>query len=756
MIMTLAWMQWMSPWWALALPVAVGLPLLIHFRGRRVTTQLDFPAARFVEQAAVLYRRWRRPRNGLMLAWRIILLSAVVIAMMQPVWASRSEHGGADRGLLAVLILDRSASMTRTDSGSTLWDQAQQRAVDAIRSLDPSRDLVSVILLDAHPSALLPLPSANFGQVIRLIEQTPPTHERGDLDAAFRLAALPAPETSDRPNRQRRTPQVHLFSDMQATQKIAGAATQGLDIKLHMIGRDPGNLAVSGPMVTPDRPIVGQPVTVSVDVANYSPPSDPPRDVDLVLHYEDRSWTQRVRLGPRQVQTVGFSVTASKPGRSWATLGLAGLSEPFEADNQTGLIIDARETRPVALVTGGRIDDPQSPAFFVARALVPDEDTTNGFQLSNNGDQDRLYPWVSRQTGVSLAIWPSVLFEERLASHASTKPQTVLIIGADHWTSPALAALNRYLEEGGCVVWVMDGQPSVSALTGLLHEAMGRIPGAVAGVRHWRWQQQADQTIHWGRFDDPILKIFEGPSRANLLRLRFSAAMRWGDVTGGSEARVSGGFEPVLVFGDGSPALATRWVGAGRLAVFAADWSPGHGDLVKGPLFVPLVHQLMRGLTPTPALPSTVHPGYQPVVDLAPSAADQQIRCHGPDGQPVEWSYVGSDAPRLRFAPLPLPGTYSVIDPDRQTLLGGAYVQIDPDESDLRAVTPALGAQPGTEGRSAPSPDVGDPPVNLRPVSTALWPYGVLVALAFAVLEPVLGIITNTDPTRRVRVVPHV
>lgn len=193
---------------------------------------------------------------------------------------------------------------------------------------------------------------------------------------------------------------------------------------------------------------------------------------------------------------------------------------------------------------------------------------------------------------------------------------------------------------------------------------------------------------------------------------------------------------------DGWPTLACRWIGAGRLAVFTADLSPGNSDLVKGPLFVPLLHQLVRGLTPGPPAPGITHPGDSPVfmIDGLPHHrnTNDRLAAYGPDNQPVRFSTsdVDEDHRTIQLEPVQHIGRYRIVHREAGTLLGDTYVELDPAESDLRTSDQhSVSKDASHETPVAAAGDWKGPNNPLRPDGAELWPYLITAAVLLIALE---------------------
>ncbi|MEE9212528.1 MAG: BatA domain-containing protein [Phycisphaeraceae bacterium] len=719
----------LNPLWLWGLAAAVGVPLAAHLLSRWGGRLAVFPTIRFIQQASADCARWTRPRHWLLLILRCGLLALIVGAFARPVWYRQRPATDPDRGVVAAIILDRSASMTRTHHGATLFDEAKRRAIDTLRRLDPARDRATVILLDATPGPLLPEPSANFSLLVQLIEQTEPTLERGDLDAALRAATIETKRqgTGDKgpggrgvrgqalgPDPRR---SVLLFSDMQATQwqaaGISAAVRNRVALRLHRIGQDTDNLAVYRPTVSPVQPVVGQDTTVSVEVANFGQ-SD--ASAKLSLRFAGKTQTQAVRVVAGATATANFTIRPVEPGATHAVVELAHRDEHFDVDDRTGLAFTVVQARPVALITDADIDDSRTAVFFVARALMP--------EMRPDGSRTASGP----TSGVALRTFTSRQLQA--AIDATSRPSVVVIVEAHQLDVSALNALRRYLADGGGVIWVIDSPEAADLLQrfGQMDTTVALSPIRQSAQR--RWLTGADFQLAEGRFDLPILSVFEGPARTGLLSSRFNAVMR---------GRLTPTAELLLTFADGSPALATQWVGSGRLAVFAAALSPAQSDLVKAGQFLPLLHQLVRGLTPGPPASHNPHPGDRPSLVLDGDWSNDLLTARDADGRSVDLAIGGHTANQTiaQLEGVDRPGLVQVIRRGDAAVVGGVYVELDPAESDLRAAGADTLAQVASErDRVAADQGRATPPV-LREQGVELWPYLTAAALVLATIESV-------------------
>ncbi len=634
----------LAPWWAWALTGAVGVPLVAHLLSRRGGRVMDFPATRFVRQAVTDTSRMLRPRHWLLMLLRIAALALLVAAFMQPVWLDAKPLAG-ERGLLVSLLVDRSASMTRTADGATLFDEARRRALNALDELDPSRDRATIILIDAQPQPLLPEPTGNFSELRARLRAAEPTHERGDIAAALSMAM----QTPGDPP-ARRLPHLELFTDAQATtwpgQALSSAAARGIALRTHHLAGPTDNIALRRPRVEPTTPIAGQPALVSVEVANLG---EAPRRV-TVRFEAPQDGDRSVTLDAGATARLSWRWTPEAVGANVLRFALMGADDALPLDDAVGRVVEVAPARPITLLTAADPQDPDTTAFFVSRALVPGE----------QGD-----------TGVALRTRPPDAAPDISRDDA---PGTWFIFDAGRLPDATLTAMRDHLAAGGGVVWVIDSADATAQL--------GELPDDLRVIEPEAWRID-QRTLANARFDDPLLAVFEGAARSGLVDQPIRASM---------QGRLATAAEPLMIFDDGTPAAATRWVGPGRIAVLGFPLNAAATDLPKGPAFVGLMQQLAHHLAPGRPLPPNPQPG-----DMVQDITAERV---------------------------------GLLQDEMQTQTPRAWVELHPDESDLRvAEEPAskIAAAAGTTADLAPPP--------LRTEAQPLWPYLVLAALLLLIAE---------------------
>lgn len=664
---------------------------------------MEFPAARFVMMAMASQAKRTRLRDALLLLLRVLAVAMIALAFDRPAWLGGLSDSGASRdGGEWVVVVDASASMSRSVGGRRLFDEARDGAARLIGELDPAKDRAAVVIAAGGARSVLPRLTGNLGALAQALEKESGTLERGDIAGALALArSLPMPPGE--PAKPERT--IVIFSDLQRG-AFAGVSTpSGCRVVLKPVGAGASseNLAVTSIGVTPARPVAGQSATIAATVINSGSAS---RSAVLTLRApgagEPREATAEVPAGGEA--TVTFPVKFDRAGMIGATVSLA--DQPFEVDDAANLVVEVRAARRVALVTGSRAGDLESAAYFVGSALRPGE----GGEF-----QPVIVPPGGLEPGALDAFDGVVLCEAGAIDDAG------------------LRVIGEYASRGGGVVWFIDSQPAQEALARFARAGEGEkksaalIPPIETNGGFVALAPDEALGLRGGDFQSPMLRALEGPAGEGLLRSAFS---------GVAPARLSKSGAAVLAFATGEPFLSWTKLGLGRLVVVSADVSPRSSALVKSPLFPVLMQEVGRFIEPAAGLARPA---------LVGGALAARLEGEREPAQPITDSLgragrVSRAAGGGWFVTLPAaaaPGLLELRD-GAGSAVGAAAVNLDPAESDLRsAPAEQLAAQLSANGRAAGVASAGDSLAERR--VTELWPVLVAAALLALALEAALG-----------------
>ena len=624
-------MAFLTPVFLLGL-AAIAIPVLIHLIQRERKRVIEFPSLMFVRRIPYQSVRRRRIRHWALLLMRAAAIALIVAAFARPFLrqgaAAIAVSGGARE---IVILLDRSASMGYGDH----WARAQDAARAVVRGL--GRDDRATLVLFARNAE----------------EHMRATPDRTRLEAAITAATVgsgatrygPALKLADsilsRSPVKRR--EAVLISDFQRSGWTGSEDVRfpdGLTVSTVSVGSpDTANLAV--PSVSFARAsFSGQErITVTAGLSNKG--DAPVTSVPVTLTIDGHEiQTEPASVAPHASGSVSFTpFTLSGPNvRGSIRAGSDGLP----ADNAFHFVLAPSE--PVSLVivdSGDRADG----SLFLSKALSIG--TTPAFQVE-------------------------VTTAARLTP-ASLDKRAVAILN-DTMFPPGAGgnALRRFLERGGgLLVATGDHTTWPQGEAALLPGRLGAIVDRTSG---------RSGSLGYLDYSHPVFEVFKAPRSGD-----FSAAhvFRYRALQSDPADRILARFD------DGAIAAAERKVGAGRVMVWTSTLDDSWTDIAVKPVFLPLVHQIVRYLAHYE--PSTSWFTVGQVLDLTARAkgrADHSDRIVvTPAGERITQPGTGEGNEGL--LELDEQGVYEV----RSTAAAGARpeaiaVNLDPAESDLSPIDP--------------------------------------------------------------------
>jgi len=673
-------MSFLTPFFLLA-SAAVALPIFVHLIQRERKRVIQFPSLMFVQRIPYQSVRRRRIRHWALLLMRCAALLMIVAAFARPFLrqqAIAAAAAGGSREL--VVVLDHSASMGFGDH----WQRARDAAHAAIRSLG------------ANDRATLVLFSRNAEENMRA------TTDRARLDAAIDIAKVDADSTRYGPalklaesilgRSQARRKEAVLISDFQRAGWTGSEDVhfgEGYTLTpVSVASPKSNNIAI--PSVTFARAsFSGQErVTVSAGIANKG--SEPVSDVPVTLEVEGHQiQTQQAKIGANATASVSFTqFTVDRPIVKGTVR--AG-TDPLPADNVFHFTVSPAAPVSLLLLTN---PDRSDSALYLSQALAIS--TTPIFRTE-------VVP-VTRVTPAN--------FEKR---------SVVIFNDVPFPSAGANGTLKKYVESGGGLLVAAGDrttwpQGEADLLPGTLGPSVDRTArGATLGFRD---------------YGHAVFEIFKAPRSGD-----FSAARiyRYRTLTTGPNDRVLARFD------DGAVAAAERKVGLGRVIVLTSTLDNSYSDLPLKPVYLPLVHQLVKYLGQFESPRSWLTVGQ--VVDVS---ALTKARAN--------WLVVTPSGKRVTSTgPLELSeqGVYEIRPAGGGNEAAAApqalAVNIDPAESDLTPIDPAelVAAVTGKATQAAavtPGPtETTEADVKDAEKRQALWWYLMLAGLLLLAVETVVS-----------------
>jgi hypothetical protein len=535
---------------------AVALPIIVHLLFRRRSRPVDLGTLRFLKIAVRQDTRRKWLKRWVLLALRAGCVAAAVLMFARPY--TTETIGGGDAGLTVILI-DRSASMDRRRDGERLVDRAL-RELPGIVALIPARSRVEVAWFD---SQVEPVASSSEGTVSPG-DLKAPTTLTGGTDFA---AALSWADSRCEAARGGGPLAVHVITDLQRSGfgRIDSLAfPKDVPVRVWDVGpASNSNIAVIE--VRPSSLMVRaeQPTTIQATVLNSRTEPLDQRPVRLTLANKGMtiSLPGVASAVPGASTTVTFETPPLGPGLWQGTVSIVG-EDSLAFDNSRHVAVFAA-ARPRILLLDGAARDVAAlgEAYFLEAAL----------RLAPLGETAPDAPF-------RLNVFPYAT-DSRLPD---LREVDVLIV-ANVGSIPAADAtrIKAFLERGGSAVVFAGGNLGPASTES--YAAAGLSIGEIGGTHTAR---DVPFRIADLAADHPVLSPFADPQHGDLRRLTFS---------GCTKLTPTNGVQVLARFRDGTPILLERASDRSRVLWCAASVGREHGEWSRSRLFLPLVHQLVRG-----------------------------------------------------------------------------------------------------------------------------------------------------------------
>jgi hypothetical protein len=629
--------------------LALAFPVLLHLLGRRAVPPKDFPPAVLLEKAGARRITSRRIKEIVLLALRMLLLAAVVLAFARPRVPEKSAAvEGKTAPTALVLVIDDSLSMTRPADparprGPSRFARALEAAGDALGRLGPGSEAAVVFASGrsagpALPSELAAELSGRGGS------------RRADLGRALEAAPqfLEAMAPLD--------PAVLVVSDcevgalsedvLSALRKVARVSV--LDVGASGAGDD---WALVGARLDRRRLVAGEDVEVLVGLAR-SPGEGAVavRQLQLVLGGQAVAWRAVSLAAGAEVEVpLGFSVGG---GTHLGELRLVG-ADSWVHNDHLPVALSARRPARVAVICAQRDIDGAGRAVRLALSAGPGEERK--------------------------AFLAETLAARAAALSADSGYRAFVLIGPPRMAEASRARLARAVAGGAGAVLLCEDP----AALGELAVALG-LPVPPCAEKLVRVESNARLVPE--RAGEDLFATFRPAAAADVFRRTLELKPGGGTVL--ARMRAPGLDLPGLVEHDlgRGPVITLSSSPAGRYSRLAGR---EHANL-----FVPLMHELTgraAGLTPAETAAS---PGSAVRIAALPQERAARFWLYGASGLR---SPLGSPDEKLRLhltAP-ERPGAYRLLSESDARPLAERALAVRDDPAELSGRRPAAAADAG-------------------------------------------------------------
>lgn len=562
---------------------AVILPILAHLIFRRRSRPVSLGTLRFLKAAVRHDTRRRKLKRWVILALRVGCVVLLTLLFARPYRVEAVDGGGAG---VTVILIDRSASMSRTRDGERLVEHAVRKLPEVVNRTS-SRARVEVAWFDSKVA-----PVASEDGRVSVSDLKAPEALTGGTDFA---AALTWAGSRCEAARGGGPLEVHVITDLQRS-GFGSLDTLSFPKDVPVRVWDVGPAASANVAVTEVRPAglmvaADQPTTVRAQILNARPEPLVQRAVRLNLTNKGKSFTLPgvASAAPGASTTVTFETPPLAAGLWQGTVTVAG-EDGLPADDARHVAVFAAAKPRVLLLDGAARDVAAlGEAYFLERALG----------LAPPGET------------VPDAPFRLIVFPYSADARLPDLREVDVLIAANvsRFPAPDAEKVKAFLDRGGSAV--VFGGGNLTAQSSASYASAGLSVGEIAGSHAAR-----DVPFRVTEFDaaHPVLVPFADPQHGDLRRLMFSGCTR---------VAPADGVRVLARFGDGTPILMERQAGASRVLWFGSSVGREHGDWSRGRLFLPLVHQLVRGAAGLT--------GTGPVRDLPADGEVPGVRAVGPD-----------------------------------------------------------------------------------------------------------------------------
>jgi hypothetical protein len=501
----------------------------------------------------------------LLLSLRMVCVGLLALLFARPYLTDRTA-GSADR-FLAVLI-DDSASMRLNHEGQPLLDRALSEAQRLIDDTDDdTRIEVAFFSEDVEPLSPSSSESSDSNSSVargfrEMLKERNASYAVTDYAAALRWASDVCAKSTARRK------EVHLFTDLQQSGlewSEAPLIAQDIAWEIHDLGRDlVNNIALTS--ASPSRIVVrpGGTAEVTASVFNAGPFTIDELPVVLELRQTNRpiAMQQRIKLAPGATQEIRFELPPLAEGFWQGAVSLETLDD-LAFDNRRHMAILSAPAWPVLLVDGDSREKAfLSETYFLDLAL-------------------RLAPRLQRNESSPYA--PQIVAQPDAKLPDLAGISVVVLANVADLPDQDAARLAQFVRSDGSLV--VFGGPGLSPDGCRSLTEAGLIPGTVAANR-----LASDLPFRLREWDaeHSILRAFDDPQHGDLRGLTFR---------GYTPLAPAEGAFVLARFYDQAPAMVEQPLGKGRVLWFASACDLEWSEWARGPLFVPVVHQMLGYLT---------------------------------------------------------------------------------------------------------------------------------------------------------------
>ena len=536
--------------------IGIMVPLIVHLIRRHRGRVIPFPSLMFLRRLPVETVQRRTLRDWPLLLLRIGVLVLIALAFARPLLQLGAEEDGVAGDPLreVVLVVDRSWSM----AGNGRWERAMEEAQDALGGL-VSPDRASLVLFDGVGRVVVE-PTLDPGRVRTALDTVQPGWGGTQIGAGLQ-AASGILQASDRSRRE-----VVLISDFQRRGWEDGP-------------RDP--LPEGTAFVTAD---VGDDGLGSMIVS------------DVTLEYTFQEGRQRVQPSARVVRQGEEAPTRAEISIEIDGQEVEATTIEMPSDGAVSVPFAPITLPPEAILGTVHVNAEGGPEIEPFRFVVSPSEVLSVVLVEDGDALGEEAPYLRRALEVQGGV-PMQVETRRTATFSEAELEGVDLVILNDVPLPAggsATALQSHLRGGGGLFVAAGPGSDADSWSTAWNEFIPARPGEIVE----RDPTRAASLAQVDR-DHPVFTVFDGEGGTGLGAPRFFRYRRLdvpepdpadgdGTATGEQDPRVLARLD------DGTPILAQRTAGAGRVLVWTSTFDNEWSDFPLHPVFLPVVREIVQ------------------------------------------------------------------------------------------------------------------------------------------------------------------
>ncbi|MCG8449118.1 MAG: BatA domain-containing protein [Pirellulales bacterium] len=651
-----------------ALPL-IAVPVFIHLYRGRQRDVIPWAAMEFLAQAVTKGRSMERFEEIVLMAMRVGVVAALVLALAQPM--VRSSWWGSSGNQEVLLVLDNSLSMCHEVDSVSAHDRLIDEAEAIIEALSGS-DEVHLLLAAGGLHWLtaegVPADSAGKRQLRAALETVEPTLGAVNLlDCLQRVVNL---ETVGEPlsrrivvltDNQARSWQTEAETSWQqlgAARSQAEAPTSIEVVNCSLATEELDNLAIMEIKVSRFRARPDEVIELAATVTNLGTRHNDPSGVQWLIDGEVFATSDLPPLRAQQSAQVTAELTNENPGNYVVTCRMEA-TDQVPLDQEGSVVIQISDQVPVLLVHNGE-----------AGALTKPVDEL--FTAALGYDDGRPQPWHS-------AYQPEVVLSEQLSDITLSRYAAVVLAGVDGLDEEMVDRLSAFVHGGGGL-WVTLGYGLNRQLFNRqwYDDGDGLSPLELDVLTKVDDMESPAGAIHPPSREHPATAQLASTTQLDIDEARLSEYWQLARSAASREVSI------LLESGSGSPLVVENYVGRGRVLIQAFPLDLEWSNLPQLKAYVVMINDWLDYLTAPSTARYNLAPGDAIVVSVQGGDDLQGATLLTPSGRSrsVTLQPLG-DASTLRYSQTQLPGLYRVILEDGEPANFPFHVLSDAGESHL-------------------------------------------------------------------------